>query len=33
MAGYAYWRIDPAAAGVLAIEATTAGVLAAVALR
>jgi len=33
MAGYAYRKIHPAAAGALAIEATTAGVLVTVALR
>ena len=33
MAGYAYRKIDPAAAGALAIEATAAGVLVAVAVR
>jgi hypothetical protein len=31
MAGYAYWRIGPAAAGVLALEAAAVGMLAVVA--
>ena len=33
MAGYTYWKIAPAAAGVLAVEAIVVGTLAAVALR
>jgi hypothetical protein len=33
MAGYAYWKIGPAAAVALVIEAAAAGALAVVALR
>jgi hypothetical protein len=33
MAGYAYWKIGPAAAGALAAEAAVVGTLAVVALR
>jgi hypothetical protein len=33
MAGYAYWKIGPAAAGALAAEAAVIGTLAVVALR
>lgn len=33
MAGYAYWKIGPAAARALAVEAAAAGALAVVAFR
>jgi hypothetical protein len=33
MVGYAYWKIGPAAAGALAVEAAIIGALAVVALR